>query len=101
MLDGGDEINKFVQNNPWMGGVVMAVVTSSLRIFYDQEETRLIRIIIESLLCGALTVTAGSAMMGMGYGPDWYLACGGTIGFAGTQSVRALAYNIINKKYGD
>ena len=76
----------------------MAVVVSILRIVYDKEETSFIRIALESLICGALSVAAGSALDAMGYGQNWYLFCGGVIGFMGSQSIRAIANRVITKK---
>lgn len=78
----------------------MAVVISFLRVVYDKEETNFFRIMLESLICGALTITTGSALSAMGYSENWYLFCGGVIGFMGSQSIRALAYAIIKKKTG-
>lgn len=37
----------------------MAVAISALRVVYDQEETHWTRIMLESLICGALSLTAG------------------------------------------
>ena len=82
---------------PWVGGILMAVFTSVLRVIYDRDETTFWRIMLEALLCGCLTVAAGSALNAMGYGPNWYLFCGGFIGFMGSQSLRALAHKILNK----
>ena len=76
----------------------MAVVMSTMRVVYDQEETRLTRVVLESLICGALTVAAGSAIGAMGFDPEWNLACGGFIGFMGSQSIRAFANKMIDKK---
>ena len=77
----------------------MAILTSVLRVIYDQEETKFTRILLESLICGTLTLTVGSALRALGY-EDWYMFCGGAMGFMGSQTVRALAYKIINKKVG-
>jgi lambda family phage holin len=87
-----------LNGNPWLGGVLMAGVMSTLRIIYDREETHWLRIVMEGIICGGLTVAAGSALVAMGYDQGWYLFCGGAIGFMGSQSVRALAYKLIKKK---
>lgn len=83
---------------PWIGGAVMAVMVSILRIIYDHEETSFQRIMLESFICGALSVSAGSALNAMGYGQNWYLFCGGFIGFMGSQSIRALANKLLDRK---
>ena len=92
--------NLLDHTRPWVGGAIIAIVISVLRIVYDKEETSFIRICMESLICGALSVSAGSALEAMGYGQNWYLFCGGVIGFMGSQSIRALANRLINKKLG-
>lgn len=76
----------------------MAVMISVLRVVYDREETSFTRIMLEALICGALSVSAGSALDAMGYGQNWYLFCGGVIGFMGSQSIRAIANRFITKK---
>lgn len=76
----------------------MAVVISVLRVVYDREETSFTRIMLEALICGALSVSAGSALDAMGYGQNWYLFCGGVIGFMGSQSIRVIANRFITKK---
>ncbi|MGB0467747.1 MAG: phage holin, lambda family [Pontibacterium sp.] len=83
---------------PWFGGLIMAVVMSAMRVVYDRQETSFTRIVLESLICGALTVAAGSALNALGFDQNWYLACGGFIGFMGSQSIRAIANSIIRSK---
>ena len=83
---------------PWVAGVAMAVMVSGLRLIYDRKETSFTRIMLESLICGALSVSAGSALDAMGYGQNWYLFCGGFIGFMGSQAIRAAANRLLNKK---
>ena len=84
--------------HPGWGGFMMAVMISVVRVIYDRDETSFIRIVLESLICGFLSVAAGSAMAAMGYGDGWYLFAGGFIGFLGSQAIRALAYKIIDRK---
>ena len=76
----------------------MAMAMSIIRVIYDKKETNFLRIIMESVICGALSVSAGSALDAMGYGQNWYLFCGGVIGFMGSQSIRALANKYISTK---
>ena len=84
--------------HPAAGGIVMAIIISILRVFYDADETSFRRILLESMLCGALTLAGGSAFRMMGYGPEAYMFCGGAIGFMGSQSIRVLAYRWLGKK---
>ncbi len=91
---------ELINEHPWFGGFIMAILTSLMRIIYDHEETSLVRILLESLICGAITLTIGSGLMELGYGPGWYLACGGSVGFMGSQTIRAFAYKVIKRKTG-
>ena len=76
----------------------MAVVISALRVVYEKEETTFIRISLESMICGLLTIAVGSLFDAMGFGQNWYLGAGGTIGFMGSQSVRVLAKKYFTSK---
>jgi lambda family phage holin len=96
-----DELEAFFAAHPWLGGGVMAVLLSTLRVVYDKEETSFTRIMLEAMICGALSVAAGSALDAMGYGQNWYLFCGGVIGFMGSQSIRAFANRFIAKRIPD
>ena len=52
---------------------------------------------IESLLCGAISFTIGSAVHAMGYhGWDYFI--GGMVGMAGSQWVRAIAMRFVRNK---
>lgn len=94
-----EQLKTFLENTPpWVGGALMAIVISALRVVYDREETSFIRITLESLICGALSVSAGSALDAMGYGQNWYLFCGGVIGFMGSQSIRVIANKFFASK---
>ena len=90
----------FVSSHPLIGGVLMAILTAVLRVVYDKEETRLTRILLEALLCGALTVAGGSAIEAMGFGRGWYLFIGGTFGFMGSQWIRIFAKRLFDRKAG-
>lgn len=99
MQDWLDTIKAAADNtHPGFAGFMMAVFVSVIRVLYDREETSLIRIMLESLICGSLSLAAGSAISAMGYGDGWYLFAGGMIGFMGSQSVRALAYKFVDRK---
>jgi lambda family phage holin len=83
---------------PWATGVVMAVIMSVLRVVYEKEETTLARIGLEALICGGLTIAAGSLLEAMNLGEKWYLGAGVLIGFMGSQTVKATVNKLINKK---
>lgn len=76
----------------------MAVMVSVLRVVYDQEETSAVRIILEALICGSLTLAGGSATVALGLGDGWHLFIGGAVGFLGSQSIKQLAIKVIHRK---
>lgn len=92
-----DETKAAVEH-PVLGGIAMSIVVSIIRIIYDRKETSFMRIMLESILCGFLTLSAGSALVALGYSAEWYLFCGGAIGFMGSQTIRALANRLIDKR---
>lgn len=93
-----DKLSVILNNTPWVGGFIMAAVISALRVIYEKEETTFIRVVLESLICGFLTVAVGSLLDAMGFGQNWYLGAGGIIGFMGSQSVRAMANKYFSSK---
>jgi len=101
MFDFPTAVHEFLSQHSWIGGAMLAILTSVLRVVYDQEETRPLRIFLESAICGSITVTFGSALVAMGYDQSWYLFIGGSVGFMGSQWIRALANRLINKKIGE
>ena len=81
-----------------VGGVLMAVFIAVLRVIYDKEETKPIRIAMEALICGALSFTISYAIMAMGLDMDWAIFAGGTVGYFGSATVRNLSVALIKKK---
>lgn len=84
---------------PPVVGVVMAIVIAVIRVIYDREETSVVRIGLESLLCGSLALTAGTAIQALGYDQNWTLFAGGAIGFMGSQTIRAYALLLCNRRF--
>ena len=79
-------------------GVALAMVLSVLRVVYDREETRPMRIVLESVICGLLSVAASAAINAMGWDPNWSVFAGGVIGYMGSTAVRAAAVKFITFK---
>jgi lambda family phage holin len=69
-----------------------------LRGIYDKEETSPMRILLESSICGCLSMTAGYGAMAMGMNINWVLFFAGTIGYLGSMNVRILVLKFLNKK---
>lgn len=76
----------------------MAIIISFLRVLYDAKETSKIRILLESLICGALSLSASSVIEWMNWPPSLAIAAGGTIGFIGVTAIRELILKFIGKK---
>lgn len=90
--------NMFNKIPPELTGAILAVIMSTLRVIYDKEETRFSRILIESLICGALSLTASSAITAAGLNAQWAIFAGGVIGYFGSATVRAFALKLIEAK---
>lgn len=83
---------------PAVAGVLMSIFISILRVIYDEDETRWMRTILEAALCGALTLTINSGVVAMGFGMNWAIFIGGTVGYFGSQKVRCWALKLVNRK---
>jgi lambda family phage holin len=89
----------FLNNLPSpVTGTLMSIFISILRVVYDKEETKPMRIIMESLVCGGLTLTAGAGINALGLNPNWVMFMGGVIGYLGSAKVRDFAMRFINNK---
>ena len=84
--------------SPEITATVLSMIIATLRIIYDDRETTLVRIALESLLCGFLTLAVFHAILAIGLDVNWSVCAGGIIGFFGTDLVRKLAVKYINNK---
>lgn len=80
---------------PESAGVLMAMFMAVLRVIYDKEETKPMRILLESVICGALSLTASSGILAMGLNMNWAIFVGGAIGYFGSATVRSIALKLI------
>ena len=78
-------------------GVFMSIIMAVLRIVRDKEESKIFRIAVEALLCGAITFTIGSGVKALGY-EGWNLFIGGTVGAFASQYVRTLGQASAKRK---
>ena len=83
---------------PATAGILMALFISLLRIVYDDKDARFTRILLESTICGALTITINSGVMAMGFGPNWAVFIGGTVGYLGSAKIRIIALSMLKKR---
>ncbi len=79
----------------------MSIFIASLRVVYDKEETRPIRVAMEALICGGLTLTVASGISALGLNTNWVMFAGGTIGYFGSATVRAYALRVIDRNLKD
>lgn len=85
-------------SNPLWQGLIMAVVISFLRVLYEARETKPWRIILESLICGCLSLVASIIIEWMEWPPSASIVAGGAIGFLGVTVMRELLLRVINRK---
>lgn len=85
-------------STPSWQGVIMAVIISFLRVLYDAKETSKVRILLESLICGALSLSASSIIEWMDWPPSLSVGAGGAIGFIGVTAIRELIVKFLGKK---
>lgn len=85
---------------PEFAGVLMAMFMSILRVVYDEDETRWMRTVLESVICGAITLSINSGIIALGLGQNWAVFVGGTVGYFGTAKVRMFALFLLTNKLG-
>lgn len=85
---------------PEWQGFIMSFVISILRVIYDAKETRPMRIFLEALICGGLSLCASTVISWLGLPQSLSIAAGGAIGFIGVMKIRQLALRYFNTKAG-
>lgn len=81
-----------------VGAVLLAIVMAGLRIAYGGGGWK--KMLLEGLLCGALTLTVASGLEYLEWPKSMSIAIGGGIGFIGVEQFRKLALNIIGSRFG-
>lgn len=88
----------------WFAAEVMAPLLSFVlaffRTMYQDQEPSWVKRMLESVICGLITLSSGYAIDAMGASGDWKYAVAGGIGFLGTEYIRNLAQRFLNKKVG-
>lgn len=82
---------------PGIAGVFLAMFVAVLRVLYDKKETRPMRILLESAVCGGLSLTATYGILAMGLDSNWAIFTGGVIGYLGAETVRGFALTFIRR----
>lgn len=81
-----------------VGAILLAMFMAVLRIAYTGGGWR--RMILEGLLCGALTLTVASGLAYLDWPRTATIALGGAVGFIGVDSLRAFALRFISNRIG-
>lgn len=84
--------------DPSWQGAIMAVSLSLLRVLYDAKETSKLRIVLEALMCGGLSLSVSSIIEWMAWPPNLSIGAGGAIGFIGITAIRELIIRLISRK---
>lgn len=81
-----------------LAGVLMAMFIAALRVIYDKEETSAMRVFLESLICGALSLTVSAGLAALALNHNWAVFVGGVIGFFGTFTIRRVALKLLSSR---
>jgi lambda family phage holin len=83
---------------PLWQGAIMAATISLLRVLYEGKEANKWRVVLEALICGALSLSASSVIEWMAWPSSLSVAAGGTIGFIGVTAIRELIIRFLGRK---
>lgn len=81
-----------------LGAVLLSVVMAGLRIAYNGGGWK--KMLLEGLLCGALTLTCASALEYFDFPKSLSIAIGGGVGFIGVDAIRAFAMKYLGSRLG-
>ena len=96
-----NELKEAINNlPPEANSFIVALGIGILRVYYDEQETKPLRILLEGLMCGCLGMTAGWAVQAMGLDYHWSYFCAAFIGYIGSMQVRILVLKFLDKKIG-
>ncbi|CND56097.1 MULTISPECIES: phage holin, lambda family [Yersinia] len=96
--DWGELLYAWWRGDVPLGGVLLSVVMAGLRVAYTGGGWK--KTLLEGLTCGALTLTAVSALEYLDLPQQLTLAVGGLIGFIGVEQIRAFALRIVGNRIG-
>lgn len=81
-----------------VGAVLLAVVIAAMRIAYTGGGWK--KMLLEGLLCGALTLTFSSGLEYMELPKSLSVAIGGGVGFIGVDALRGFVMRFIGNRLG-
>lgn len=77
---------------------MLSFILALLRTMYQDNEPSWLRRVIESSLCGLITLSAGYGINALGAHGDWKYAVAGGIGFLGIEYIRGFAKRFLDRK---
>lgn len=83
---------------PAVWGFIMAFVVAVLRVIYDREETTRMRIFLEAVICGCLTLAASEIIHWLNLPEGLAVAAGGVIGFIGVTKLRDIVVSYLDRQ---
>lgn len=92
------ELYMSLTHSPIWQGAILSSVIAALRVLYDNQETKLLRVMLEALLCGALALCVSSIVEMLSLPESATVTIGGAIGFIGVTALRDNLLKVINKK---
>lgn len=81
-------------------GALLGTVVAGLRVMYDDREPRILRRVLESLLCGAIALGVASGVEALGLAKGIGTFVGGAVGLIGADQVRSLAQLYAARRLG-
>lgn len=76
----------------------LAFMTAFVRICYDEKEPRYVRAILESIICGLVTLSCTAAIHAVGWDSNWSVFIGGFVGFLGADYIRFFARDFLRRR---
>ena len=102
MQDATDAIMKLIEllPEPFRASALAAMV-AFVRVMYDGKEPRLMRRVLESVLCGLIALSIAYMIEALGMSGNWATFIGGAVGLFGADQVRAWGRKLAEKKMAD
>ena len=76
----------------------LAAMVAFVRVMYDGKEPRLMRRVLESVLCGLIALSIAYMIEALGMSGNWATFIGGAVGLFGADQVRSWGRKFAEKK---
>ena len=76
----------------------LAAMVAFVRVMYDGKEPRLMRRVLESVLCGLIALSIAYMIEALGLSGNWATFIGGAVGLFGADQVRSWGRKFAEKK---